>query len=103
MAVMLYHKTGKIRKFEPGVFRSYLKTGEWFKSAEKAQKSNEIDTEIENFKPCHYKKEQLGDAILSKMSEKEIRDIAKGKGIEHWHLKSIERLIKEVEEWQPEA
>jgi len=42
---------------------------------------------------CYTKKE---------LTDTEIRKIAKEKNIKHWHNKNINRLKKEVEEWQPE-
>ena len=37
------------------------------------------------------------------LSDGEVREIAKSKGIKHWHNKNIDKLRKEVDTWQPES
>lgn len=36
------------------------------------------------------------------LSDDEVRLLAKEKGIKYWHNKNIDKLRKEVDEWQPE-
>jgi len=80
-----------LQKFENGSVEHALSNGWSYSPAECYEIKEEIPEEPDTEVIEHVE-----------MSDDEIRQEAKAKGIRNWHNKKITRLKVEIKEWQPE-
>ncbi len=92
MACVLYSKDGEILHCNINEVDYYLQNG-YLKNHPDRQIDNALEGEIDKLEDEIEKKESQIDE-----REDEIRALAKSKGVKSWHVKSIDNLLKELDE-----
>lgn len=94
--------------FDEYLYASNLDAG-WHLTPEECYEKEEPETDEEAATETPEETETEEDEVLTLKENKyygdltdgEVREIAKDKGIKYWHNKNIDKLREEVDEWQP--
>lgn len=96
MACVLYDKDGNALRCEIGEIEYHLQNG-YQKNHPDRDLDEVLESEIDKLEDEIEKKEAQIDA-----REDEVRALAKSKGVKSWHVKSIDNLLKELDELEAE-
>ena len=92
MACVLYSKDGEMIRCNINEVEYHLQNG-YLKNHPGRQIDDALESEIDKLEDEIEQKESQIDE-----REDEIRALAKSKGIKSWHVKSIDNLLKELDE-----